>query len=260
MTRFFGDLKKYAYFIWYSAKTDLKAEVANSYLNWVWWILEPLFNMLVYYYVFGNMMGSTQEHYIVFIYSAQLMWTFFNKTLNYSTKCVRSNRDIVTKVYMPKFVLLLSNMVLNGIKLLISVLILIVLMITNKVAVNGMLVWVVVVYLVMMLFTFGCSMIFLHFGVFVDDLSYAISILTSMLFFLSGIFYDVSVALPQPMGTILATYNPMAFFINSMRNALLYKTCPDLPVLSIWAIVSVVLCVIGVKTIYRYENSYVKVV
>ena len=46
LARFFSDIRSYAYFIVYSAKTDLKAEVANSYLNWVWWILEDSYPQL----------------------------------------------------------------------------------------------------------------------------------------------------------------------------------------------------------------------
>ena len=96
--RFFADMRKYAYFIFYSAKTDLKAEVANSYLNWIWWVLEPLCSMLVYTFVFGNLMKNSTEYYSVFVYSSLLMWNFFNHVVLYSVKAVRSNRDIVTKV------------------------------------------------------------------------------------------------------------------------------------------------------------------
>ena len=46
--RFFRELKKYWGFAIYAAKSDLRAEVANSYLNWLWWILEPTSSMLIY--------------------------------------------------------------------------------------------------------------------------------------------------------------------------------------------------------------------
>ena len=46
--KFWGDVKNYWQYTVYAAKTDLKAEVANSYLNRLWWLLEPFFNMLVY--------------------------------------------------------------------------------------------------------------------------------------------------------------------------------------------------------------------
>ena len=42
MNRFIKDTKKYWKYTIYAAKSQLKTEVANSYLNWIWWILEPL--------------------------------------------------------------------------------------------------------------------------------------------------------------------------------------------------------------------------
>ena len=81
-----------------------------------------------------------------------------------------------------------------------------------------------------------------------------------MLFYLSGIFYDIETTMTPPLGEILVKVNPMAFLINSMRNALLYETAPDIVLMGLWLIVSVILCVVGVRIIYKYENSYVKVV
>lgn len=63
-----------------------------------------------------------------------------------------------------------------------------------------------------------------------------------------------------PLGGIIARLNPTAFLINSMRNALLYQMVPDMVLMGCWFIVSVILCSIGVRIIYKYENSYVKVV
>ena len=123
--KFAGDMQKYSQYMVYAAKTDLKAEVANSYLNRLWWLLEPFFSMLVYVIVFGKIMGRSIENYAVFVFSALLMWQFFCKTLNYSVKLVRNNRDIVTKVYVPKFILLLSNMMLNFYKMLFSLTVLV---------------------------------------------------------------------------------------------------------------------------------------
>lgn len=260
LKRFASDLRKYSYFCWYSARTDLKAEVANSYLNWVWWVLEPLCNMLVYTFIFGTVFGSSQPYYPVFIYAGLLMWNFFSRTVTYSIKCVRMNRDIVTKVYVPKFTLLISNMILNGIKLLIALCILAAMMLVYHVQVTPTIFVSVLVYAIMFMFTFGCSSILLHYGVFIDDLGYAISILINMMFFMSGVFNDVETSITAPMGIFLANLNPMAFFITAMRNALLYGTMPDFRILLDWTVISIALCVIGVRMIYKYENSYVKVV
>lgn len=260
MKRFISDLKKYMYYCAYSAKTNLKAEVANSYLNWIWWVLEPLCNMLVYYFVFGNLLGNTKQYYIVFIYSGLLMWNFFNRVVLFRVKAVRSNKGIVTRAYVPKYVLLLSNMILNLIKLAISCGILVILMVLQQVPISGKIIYVVPIYGILILWTFGCGTILLHFGVFVDDLTHAITILMHMLFFLTGIFYDVSTRIAAPFGQMILTLNPVAACITSMRQALIYGENPDFLLLGIWTVVSVFLCCVGVKIIYKYENSYVKVV
>ncbi len=258
--KFWGDMKQYWQYTVYAAKTDLKAEVANSYLNRLWWLLEPFFNMLVYVVVFGKVMGNSIQNYATFVFSALLMWNFFNKTINYSVKLVRNNRDIVTKVYIPKFVLLISDMILNIYKLLFSLIVLAIMLIVFKVQIGINFFWVFPAYAIMILLAFGVGMIFLHFGVYVDDLSYAVGILLNMLMFLSGIFYEVMTALPKPFNTMMMCLNPVALLVDTMRNALIYNELSNLPLLVIWLLISVILCCIGVHIVYKNENSYVKVV
>ena len=54
--------------------------------------------------------------------------------------------------------------------------------------------------------------------------------------------------------------NPVALLIDTMRNALLYNTAANLPLLGMWFLVSLILCAVGVHIVYKNENSYVKVV
>jgi len=258
--KFWKDIKNYWQYTVYAARTDLKAEVANSYLNRLWWLLEPFFNMLVYVIVFGKVMGNSIQNYATFVFSALLMWNYFNKTITYSVKLVRNNRDVLTKVYIPKFILLISNMILNMFKLLFSLMVLVVMLIVFRVHVGLNLFWVFPAYLIMILLSFGVGMILLHFGVYVDDMSYAVGILLNMLMFLSGIFYEVMVTLPRPLNTMMMCLNPVALFVDTMRNALIYNELCNLPLIGIWLLISIILCCIGVHIVYKNENSYVKVV
>lgn len=260
LQKFIGDIASYGQYMVYAARTDLKAEVANSYLNRLWWLLEPFFNMIVYVIVFGQVMGNSIRNYATFVYSALLMWNLFNKTVNYSVKLVRNNKDIVTKVYVPKFILLLSNMILNIFKLLFSFIVLVVMMVIFRIPVGPETLLVLPAYLVLLLFAFGIGMIFLHFGVYVDDLSYAVGILLNMLMFLSGVFYDVMTTLPEPLNMCMMVCNPVAMLVSTMRSALLYHTAVNVPVLVIWGILATFLCCVGVHIVYKNENSYVKVV
>lgn len=258
--KFLSDIHKYWQYMVYAANTDLKAEVANSYLNRLWWLLEPFFNMLVYVIVFGRVMGNSIENYATFVFSALLMWNFFNKTINYSVKCVRNNRDIVTKVYVPKHVLLISNMILNFFKLLFSLIVLVPMLLIFKVHIGICILWLIPTYLLMIVLSFGAGMIFLHYGVYIDDLSYAVGILLQMLMFLSGVFYEVITSLPAPLNTMMLCVNPVAMFIDTMRNALLNNLITNVPLIVIWLLLSVLISYIGIHTVYKNENGYVKVV
>ena len=258
--RFFRDIKEYWQYMNYAAKADLKAEVSNSYLNRLWWILEPFFSMLVYVIVFGKLMGSSIDNYACYIFASLLMWNYFNKILLYSVKLVRSNRDILTKVYVPKYVLLISNMILNFYKLIFSMMVLVAMMVVFRVTISWTIIWMIPCYAVMMLLAFGGGMILLHYGVFIDDLGYAVGILLNMIMYLSGIFYDPITGLAYPLNILMISLNPAAMFIDGMREALLYGRVTCVPLIILWFFIAIIIAYVGVHIVYKNENSYAKVV
>lgn len=260
MKRFINELKKYKEYVFFAAKADLNAEVANSYLNRLWWILEPFFNMLVYVIVFGRMMGHSVQSYATYVFSALIMWNYFNHIINYSVKCIRYNRDIVTKIYMPKYILLLTNMVLNFIKLMFSATVLVIMLFVFKVNIGINVLWIIPSYLLMGILSFGFGMIFLHYGVFIDDLAYAVGILLTMLMFLSGVFYNVMETLPAPLNGIMLCINPVATFIDTMRCAIFDNALVNLPIISCWILIGIQVMYIGLHIVYKNENGYVKVI
>ena len=92
--RFCADIKKYYRYSVVSAKSQLKSEVASSYLNWIWWVLEPLCFMFIYSFVFGYLFNTREEHFSVYIFIGLTMWNFFNKTMQSSVKIVKANKSI----------------------------------------------------------------------------------------------------------------------------------------------------------------------
>ena len=54
--------------------------------------------------------------------------------------------------------------------------------------------------------------------------------------------------------------NPIAFLLTSMRDCLLYRRTPHRKLLLIWFLVGIVISILGVRTVYKNENSYVKMI
>lgn len=258
--KFAYDIKNYTHYAIRSAKADLRAEVSNAYLDWLWWLIEPACMMLIYTVIFGVVFKASEPNFPVFIFIGLTMWSFFSRCINSSVNLIRSNRSIITRIYMPKFILLLSRMLVCGFKMMISFGVVALMMILFRVHLTWNILYMVPLLLILFVFTFGLCNIFMHYGVYVNDLSYIVGIVLTMLMYLTGVFYDVAKRIPAPFGELMEKYNPVAFLISSMRGALLYGQAPDLMLMGMWTLVSLVLTVFGIFTIYRNENAYVKVI
>ena len=256
--RFFNDSKKYFHYSVVSARAALKAEVANSYLNWIWWILEPACFTAIYAFVFGSIFNASEEFFIIFIVIGISVWDFFSRTVKNSVNIMRANKPIVSRVYLPKYILIFVKIGVNGFKMLISFGIAVILMICFQVPISWRIVLSIPLMINLLLFTFGFSCFLLHFGVFIADLSNIVDIVLRFVFYITGIFYSLINKLPEPFGKILVTFNPVAYCINQLRNVLLYRTSPNYWVVLAWFAVSLLLSIVGVRLVYNNENSYVK--
>lgn len=257
--RFINDIKTYYNYSIVSAKSQLKSEVAGSYLNWIWWVLEPLSFMLLYSFIFGYVFNGKEQFFSVFIFIGLTMWNFFEKTFKASTKIIKNNKSIVNKVYFPKYILILTKVFANGFKMAISFGIVILMMILSRVPVTWNVLFCIPILITLILLTFGCSCFLMHFGVYVEDMSNVVNILMRILFFMTGIFYNIEKRI-QGWGVYLNSYNPIAYLLSSMRGCLIYGKTPDLKMLLIWFVFSLLLCILGVRKIYKEENSYVKAI
>lgn len=260
MKRFFQNIKKYYKYAIRSAKAELKSEVADSYLNWLWWIIEPLCFMLIYTFVFGVVFKSSEEHFAVFVFVGLTAWEFFNRMLTGSVKLIINNRGLVTKVYIPKYILLLAKSFTYLFKLFISFGITFILMIFMHVPFTFHMLFIIPILLVLYVLAFGIGMLLMNFGVYLDDLANLTNIVLKMVFYLSGVFYNITSRLKGTLGFILLRFNPIAFIMNEFRKVTIYGTMPSFGGLAIWLIIGIILCIAGIHVIHKNENSYAKVI
>lgn len=260
MKRFINDVKKYRQYITFAARSELKAEVASSYLNWLWWILDPLLFMLVYTFIAQIIFDKPIQYFPIFVFIGLSAWNFFNKIVINSVKIVKSNSAVVSKVYVPKYMLIIQSMMVNGFKMMVSFGIVIIMMIIYQVPFTIKILYFFPLLLILLLLTFGISAIVAHFGVFIEDLQNVMTVLLKLTFYMSGVFYTLAGNVPNPYDKILLLGNPLAFIMSSLRDTMLYGRYPQHMIMLLWLVVGIVLSLIGVRTIYKYENSYVKVI
>jgi ABC-type polysaccharide/polyol phosphate export permease len=77
---------------------------------------------------------------------------------------------------------------------------------------------------------------------------------------MTGIFWNINTRLPAPYNTYVGRCNPIAFLLSAMRDCLIYGKAPHRKLLLLWFVVGVAISALGIRTIYKNENSYVKVI
>lgn len=254
------DIRKYGYYSLSSARAQLEAEVANSYLNWIWWVFEPFCMMVVYSFIFGTMFGMKTDGYAVFVFSGIMFFDFFSKGIRSSIKIVKRNKGIITKVYIPKFMLVASELFVGGFKMLMCLAAMIIMMLITGIPVTWRILAIIPIIADLYIFTFAVCTFMMHFGVFVEDLQNVMNIVLRFLFYFTGVFYSIRDKLPAGYSAVLLRCYPVAKLIDMARDACIYGKNINILYLIVLFLSSSVLALAGIYIVYRNENTYVKMI
>lgn len=259
-------IKRYNPYSVYAAKSELKGEVSSSYLTWIWWILDPVLFMLVYVFITVVVFRSNGEYLPVVVIIGLTVWNFFNKNVSISVRIVNTFKGIVSKIYIPKYMLILEKMYVNFFKMLISFGIVIGFMLAYHIPFRIQLICCIPIIVLLFVLTLSICIIVAHFGVYVNDLYNIVQVILRFMFYLSGVFYDIGDRLGERMflglnlNWLMTHGNPIAYLIDELRSIIIYGEWMNLKMFLYWTILSFVLLFIGLHLMYRHENSYVKVV
>ncbi len=253
------DFKRYFNYAAYSAVSELKTQVADSYLGWLWWILDPLLFMCVYAFITTVIFGSNVDNIWLFVFAGLTVWNFFSSTVSSSVGVIRSYAAVIIKTYIPKLMLVFMVEMVNFVKMMISLAICFL-----SVFLLGLDVWpyilnIVPVLITLVIFTYGVSLISAFIGVYIADFSNVMTVVLRFLFYMSGVFYT----LDRFSEGILSVYNmlcPTGFLIVQFRNALMLSLNADYMRMIYWACIGIIFIVIGANLLYKKENEYMKVI
>ena len=93
----------------YLVRADLKKSGADTLLGNLWWILDPLLQMAIYWLLVGVILArGTYEDYPLFIFAAILPWKWLDSTVKEGVRAVTSQERLIKQIYFPKLVLPLA--------------------------------------------------------------------------------------------------------------------------------------------------------
>ena len=248
----------YLELIWYKTLAELQAESAKGYIGFLWWIIEPIIYMLTFFVIFGMVFKKGGEGFIPFLLSGLVAWKWFSSAINSSAKAIsKKNAGIMSQVYLPKYIFPTITVITNTIKfLVVFAFLLLALVIAGykpTVAWLALPVLIAIQFLLILAFAWLLSSVMPLF----PDLQLILTNIMSLLFFCSGVFFDIS-KVPGTLGFILKL-NPVAVLLESYRTILIGGEWPDWKYLGLVLVIAIIVLWGGSRILHRYDRIYPKV-
>ncbi|MGB4086984.1 ABC transporter permease [Methanothrix sp.] len=234
--------------------SDLKVKYQSSVLGFAWSLLNPLLMMLVLYLVFSNVFKANQDNFALYLLIGIVSWRFLAIGSSASMNAVVCKPSLVTKIYIPRQVLVMSVVLSSLISSILEFLVLVPLLIILGAGISPYILLFPFIHLIYFLIVYGLSLILAALYVYYRDLNQIWDVLIQIGFFLSPIVYPLSTVPPQYLDYYLL--NPVTALIQMYREVLLYHQLPGLRNLALSLAVGLLLLAAGSAIFKRLERRF----
>ena len=175
-------------------RADFKIRYQGSVLGYAWSLLRPLFLFMVLYVIFVYIipLGKDVPHFPVYLLTGVILWNFFCEATSMGMLSVTSRGDLIRKINIPKYLLVMSSLISALINLVLSLVVLFLFALFNGVVPS--LQWLLIIPLVAELCLLSLGVAFLLASLYVKfhDISYIWEVLLQVGFYASAIIFPLS--------------------------------------------------------------------
>ena len=223
------------------ARIRLRAEARRYGLGYLWWILEPLLYVGVFYLVFVLVLGNRDPGFLFFLAVGKLTFIWFSKTVNQAALSLLNSREIMAQTNLPKHLFPMA-VIHEGLYRQGAVFVFLLIFIwVAGFAPDAVWLWLIPVVLTQYLLIVGCSLLAAVLVCLQRDFQMLIQLGMVFLLFMSGVFWDINAISNPNLSFWLEALNPLAGLLNAYRKILLWDSVPDLAQLLIINLQSIVL-------------------
>lgn len=254
--KIFKELYNYRELLKTNIRKEIRGKYKGSWLGIFWTFLNPLLMLAVYSFVFPYILRVEVENYTIFMIVALIPWNFFTTAIQSGTGSVVANGNILKKVYFPREIIPISITTSQLVNFLITCIIMFVFIIFSGVGFSAHLLLFPLLILLQYIITLAITFILSALTVFVRDIDHFVSVVLMLGFYATPIVYQASM-LPEKFQWALKI-NPMAQLVEAYRSILYYHQMPDMVMLGIWGVGSILLLVFGYLIFKKLEKSFVE--
>ena len=243
MTQFIQNFMKYRPLLSELVSRDIKIKYRRSVLGVLWTLLNPLCMMIVLSIVFSNLFKFGMENFPVYLLSGQLIFNFYSDATTSSMSAIINNASLIKKIYIPKYLFVVSRVISSIINLCASFCAMIFVMVA----------WIPM--LLLMVFSLGAGLVLSAITVKFRDIMHLYSVFVTALMYLTPVIYPMNL-LPEKVKKIVMC-NPLTNILNMFRNVMMYNTLPSVTSSIIGIAEAAVMLAIGLRVFYKMQDEFI---
>lgn len=255
MSKYVQNFKRFQPLLEELVARDIKIKYRKSVLGVLWTLLNPLLMMIVLTIVFSNLFRFDIEYYPIYLLSGQLVFNFYNESTSNAMSAILGNASLIKKIYVPKYLFVLSRILSSVVNLSASFLALILLMLVMRIP----LYWTVVLFifplLLLVVFCLGVSLLLAALVVKFRDIMHLYSVFTTALLYLTPVIYTITF-LPERV-RMLVMLNPITNYVLMFREVMMYGNIPDVGSVILGVAEAFVMLVIGLRVFYKMQDEFI---
>ena len=250
--------RRYRDIIVYRTYAEVKSEAQLSYMGYVWWVLEPLLNTVLFFFILAAVVEQASAGQFIFLLIGAIIWQWMNASLLGAANSIVDAGAMLKQIYLPKAVLPLISIFTNTWKFIFVFLLLLVIVWATghppSRAYASLPLLLVLEFAVILAFTLPLAVIMPYF----PDARITVDAILRSLLLLSGIFFPVS-SLPVSYRGYFHL-NPIADLIEAFRAVLLDATWPNWQLMGYVTLVSIGGLTITAALYHQLDRTIVKAI
>lgn len=261
----FSGLVRHWDLVWQMTKREVVGRYRGSVVGVAWSLLNPLVMLAVYTFVFSRIFNARWQSsvaegttdFAVVLFAGMLVHTLFAECVNRAPALVLGNPNFVKKVVFPLEILPWVTMGSALFHAGASLIVLCIGLLVGSLGVPPTIVFFPLVIAPFVVLTMGVSWFLAATGVYLRDLGQVVGVVTTILLFLSPVFYASS-TLPARFGWLLRL-NPLTFIIEQSRDVLIWGRTPQWLGLLAYFAVAIVVAQLGFMWFQKTRRGFADV-
>lgn len=253
------ELREYQDLFFFLIWRSIKVRYAQSAIGIGWAVIQPVFSMLVFTIIFGNLanIDSDGVPYAAFSFAALVPWTYFSNAVSEGTSSLIAEANMISKVYFPRVILPLASVAAKLVDFSIAMVLLAGLMVFYKIMPTPWILLLPLLVVMMMISAAGFGMWLTALAIQYRDVNYAMGFVLQLFMYAAPVVYPTTL-IPDEY-RLLYAINPMVGVIEGFRSVLLGTIPVPWDLISVGFISSVIIAASGMVYFLGKERIFADV-